>query len=96
VLPQKFAILGIGIDKHKTNKTGRMDWTGITRHARADLDAFAALADLFAHEIAIQKSRLLEMIRTGDQLLWESKIGLWDHRRTKVCDNDRNWFKWQK
>ena len=74
MLPQKFAILGIGVDKHKTNKAGKIDWTGISRHARADLDAFAALADLLAHEIAIQKSRLLEMIRTGDQLLWESKI----------------------
>lgn len=53
VLPQAFDIWGIGINKDKTNLTGKIKWTGITRHVRADLDAFAALADLMAHEIAL-------------------------------------------
>ena len=38
-LPHAFEILGIGISKHKMNRTGKDEWTGITRHARADLDA---------------------------------------------------------
>ena len=52
VSPRAFEILGVGIHKHKTNSTGKLEWTGITRHAKADQDAFAALADLLAHEIA--------------------------------------------
>lgn len=46
-----FDILGIGISEHKMNRTGKMEWTGITSHARADEDAIPALADLLAHEI---------------------------------------------
>lgn len=78
-LPQKFDILGIGISKHKTNSTGEVEWTGITRHARADLEAFAALADLLAHEIAIQTLKFIDMLQSDvadascDQL-WKSKV----------------------
>ena len=74
MLPQKFDILGIGVNKHRTNKTGKIEWTGITRHVRADLDALAALADLLAHEIGTQGFTLLDMIKTEDPRLWESKI----------------------
>lgn len=77
VLPQAFDILGIGINKHKTNTTGKTEWTGITRHARADLDAFAALADLIAHEIVMQGFRFVDMLQSidvHDQRLWKSKV----------------------
>jgi len=77
VLPQTFDILAIGINKHKMNRSGRIEWTGITRHARADLDAFAALADLIAHEIAVQSFRFVDMLQSIDvhgQQLWESKV----------------------
>jgi len=66
VSPRAFEILGVGIHKHKTNSTGKVEWTGITRHAKADQDAFAALADLLAHEIAIQTFRLINMLDSAD------------------------------
>lgn len=56
VSPHAFGILGFGINKHKMNNTRKMEWTGITRHAKAEQDAVAALADLLAHEDAIQSS----------------------------------------
>ena len=59
VLPQAFDILGIGINKHKTNMTGKIEWTGITRHVRADFDPFFALANLMAHEIEVQNFRFI-------------------------------------
>lgn len=77
VLPQAFEILGIGINKHKMNTTGKTEWTGITRHSRADLDAFANLADLLAHEVAIQGFKFVEMLQAidvHDQRLWKSKV----------------------
>ena len=46
VLPHKVEILGIGIAKDKTNKTGETEWTGITPNARADRDPVGGLADL--------------------------------------------------
>lgn len=58
IVPHASDILGIGISKHKMNRTGKVEWTGVTRHARADLDTFAALADLLAHEMSIQSFKL--------------------------------------
>jgi len=70
--------LGVGVNKHKTNNTGKIAWTGITRHVKADQDAFAALADLLAHEIAIQSFRLINMLESADphdgHELWNSRI----------------------
>ncbi len=47
-------------------------------HAKADQDAFAALADLLAHEIAIQSFRLINMLESADphdgHELWNSRI----------------------
>ena len=66
VLPQAFDILGIGINKHKTNMTGKIEWTGITRHVRADCDPFFALANLMAHEIEVQNLRFIDMLQSTD------------------------------
>lgn len=77
VLPQAFDILGIGINKHKTNMTGKIEWTGITRHVRADCDPFFALANLMAHEIEVQNFRFIDMLQSTDvheQQLWKCKV----------------------
>ena len=80
IVPHAFDILGVGISEHKMNRTGKVEWTGITRHARADLDAFAALADLLAHEIALQNFEFIDMLQSNvadasyDQQLWKSKV----------------------
>ena len=77
VLPQAFDILGIGINKHKTNMTGKIEWTGITRHVRADCDPFFALANLMAHEIEVQNLRFIDMLQSTDvheQQLWKCKV----------------------
>lgn len=74
VLPHKLEILGIGIAKDKTNKTGETVWIGVSPHARADRDPTGAVADVLAHEIAINKFELINMIRTGHPQLWQSRI----------------------
>lgn len=92
VLPQAFDIFAIGINEHKTNNTGKQEWTSMSRHARGDQDAFAALADLLAHEIAIQSFRLIDMIMTQcdpstskeyQQLLWQGKVFFPKRDKTK-------------
>ena len=62
--PQAFDMLGIGIAKHKTNTTGKVEFTGLTRHAMADMDAMAAMGDLLALEIH-DGFQLLQNMRTG-------------------------------
>ncbi len=74
VLPHKVEILGIGIAKDEMNKTGETEWTGNTPNARADRDPVGGLADLLAHEIAINNSGLIDMIRTGHPQLWKSRM----------------------
>jgi len=53
----------------------------IARHAKAEQDPFAALANLLAHEIAINSFSFMDMLQSGScdseecqQLLWKSKI----------------------
>ena len=77
VLPQAFEILGIGINKHKMNTTGKTEWTGITRDARAEFDASAFLAYLMAHEVRMQGFRFVEMLQSNDvhdQQFWKSNV----------------------
>ena len=57
----KGEILGIGIAKDKTNKTGETEWTGITPNAMADRDSVGGLADLLAHAIAINNFGLVDI-----------------------------------
>ena len=59
------------------NQTGKVEWTGITRQARADLDAFAALADFLPHEIAIQTLKFIDML--------QSDVVMIDWRRQRPC-----------
>ena len=77
VLPQAFDILGNGIRKDKTNTNDKTEWTGIARHSRADVDAFAAVADRVAYEIAVQSFRvvaLLQSIDVYEHQLYKSKV----------------------
>lgn len=46
---------------------------GLTPNARADRD-IGGLADLFAHEIAVNNFGLIDIIRTGHPQLWESRM----------------------
>jgi len=64
--PQQLNILGIGIKKHKTNTTGKVVYTGLTRHAMADKYALAALGELLALEMH-HGLRLLEQITSGEK-----------------------------
>ena len=91
VLPQAFDILGSGncrahiqppgvttsINKHKMNTTGKTEWTGITRDARAEFDASAFLAYLMAHEFRMQGFRFVEMLQSSTvhhQQFWNSNV----------------------
>ncbi|KAL0031450.1 hypothetical protein WJX77_001117 [Trebouxia sp. C0004] len=47
---------------------------GITPNARADRDAVGGLADLLAHEIAINNFGIMDMIRTRHPQLWQSRM----------------------
>ncbi|DBA77417.1 TPA: hypothetical protein ACH3X1_009249 [Trebouxia sp. C0004] len=83
VLPHKVDILGIGIAKDnclarrtklvKPNGLQSMP-AGITPNARADRDAVGGLADLLAHEIAINNFGIMDMIRTRHPQLWQSRM----------------------
>lgn len=64
IKPRAFDILGIGISKHKMNRTGKVEWTGITSHAKAELDALPAIADPLAHEIEIQGFKFIDMLQS--------------------------------
>ena len=71
-------MLSIGISEHKVNPTGKLERTCITRHAQAEQDPFAALANLLAHEIENYYNRfsLIDMLQsdTCQQLLWKSRV----------------------
>ena len=74
-------MLSIGIGEHKVNQTGKLERTYITRHAKAEQDPFAALANLLAHEIDSNGFSLLDMLQsasigseTCQQLLWRSRV----------------------
>ena len=85
-MPQAFDILGIGINEHKMNTTGRTEWTGITRDAKAEFDAPAYLAYLMAHEVRIQGFRFVEMLQSNgvnNQQFWKSKVFFPDTNMTK-------------
>ena len=73
-LPQAFDQLEIGINKDKTIPTGKTKWTGITRHVEADLDVFAALADLIAHEFAFRFIDMLQSVDVQEQQLCKNKV----------------------
>ncbi len=72
--PQQLDILGIGINKHKTYTTGKLIYTGLTRHAMAEKDAVAALGELLALEVHCSGLALLEQIRHGDRNWGRVKI----------------------
>ena len=46
----------------------------LSPNARADRDPVGGLADLLAHEIAINNFALIDMIRTGHPQLWQSRM----------------------
>ena len=64
--PQQLDLIGIGIIRHKTNNTGKVIYTGLTRHPMADRDALAALGELLAFEVHYGL-RLLEQIRSAEE-----------------------------
>ena len=81
ISPQPFDMLSIGIGEHKVNQTGKLERTYITRHAKAEQDPFAALANLLAHEIDNNGFSLIDMLQSGSidsetcqQLLWGSRV----------------------
>ena len=70
-----------GISEHKVNQTGKLERTYITRHAKAEQDPFAALANLLPHEIDNNRFSLIDMMQSGaidsetcQQLLWRSRV----------------------
>ena len=46
VVPQPFDILSVGLSEHKANPTRKLERICITRHAKADQDTCAALANV--------------------------------------------------
>jgi len=90
--PQQLNLIGIGINKHKTYSTGKVIYTGLTRHAMADRDALAALGELLAFE-AHHGLRLLEQIRRAEKEWVKVKMpvpgyaGKSDEAQTKQISN---------
>ena len=70
---QQLDLIGIGSNRHKTYSTGKVVYTGLTRHATADRDALAALGKLLAalgKLLAFEVHhglRLLEQIRSVEK-----------------------------
>ncbi len=93
--PQQLDLLGIGINRHKTYSTGKVIYTGVTRHAMADRDALAALGELLAFEVH-QGLRLLEQIRSAEKewvkvkILFPGCAGKSDEAQTKQISNLMN------
>ncbi len=48
IKPHAFDMINFGVAKDKTNKTGKVTYKGIARHAKAGWDVFASLAELLA------------------------------------------------
>ncbi len=67
-------IVGVGI---KTENVGKVVYTGLTRHAMADKDAFAAFGELLATDVDNGDFRLLEQIKNGENGI-ESKFYVQD------------------
>lgn len=65
--PHQLDILGIGINKHKIKPTGKVVYTGLTRHAMAEKDAMAALGELLALKVHCDCLTLLEQMRHGEK-----------------------------
>lgn len=63
---QQLDLIGIGSNRHKTYSTGKVVYTGLTRHATADRDALAALGKLLAFEVH-HGLRLIEQIRSVEK-----------------------------
>ena len=93
--PQQLDLLGIGINRHKTYSTGKVIYTGLTRHAMADRDALAALGELLAFEVH-HGLRLLEQIRSAEKewvkvkILFPGCAGKSDEAQTKHISNLMN------
>ena len=93
--PQQLDLIGIGINRHKTYNTGKVIYTGVTRHAMADRDAPAALGELLAVEVH-HGLRLLEQIRNAEeewvkvQMLFPGYAGKSDEAKTKQISNLMN------
>jgi len=93
--PQQLDLIGIGINKHKTYSTGKVIYTGVTRHAMADRDALAALGELLAFEVH-HGLRLLEQIRSAEKEWVKVKMvvpgyaGKSDKAQTKQISNLMN------
>ncbi|DBA90927.1 TPA: hypothetical protein ACH3X1_016137 [Trebouxia sp. C0004] len=93
--PQQLDLLGIGINRHKTYSTGKVIYTGLTRHEMADRDALAALGELLAFEVH-HSLRLLEQIRSAEKEwvnvknLFPGCAGKSDEAQTKQISNLMN------
>ncbi len=93
--PQQLDLLGNGINRHKTYSTGKVIYTGLTRHAMADRDALAALGELLAFEVH-HGLRLLEQIRSAEKewvkvkILFPGCAGKSDEAQTKHISNLMN------
>jgi hypothetical protein len=71
---QQLDLIGVGINKNKTYNTGKVIYTGLTRHAMADRDALAALGELLAFEVH-HGLRLLEQIGSAEKEWVKVKAG---------------------
>ncbi|DBA90684.1 TPA: hypothetical protein ACH3X1_003901 [Trebouxia sp. C0004] len=72
--PQQLDILGVGTDRHKTLSTGKVVYTGLTRHALAEKDAVAAIGELLALEAHSSRLALLEQMQHGRRPGVESRV----------------------
>ncbi len=73
IKPQAFDMIAFGVAKDKTNKTGKVIYKGIARHAKAGWDVFASLAELLAWEVA-NGFQLLNDIKHGKSAWTNSTI----------------------
>ena len=93
--PQQLDILGVGTDRHKTLSTGKVVYTGLTRHAMAEKDAVAAIGELLALEVHSSRLALLEQMKHGEKTRGRVNIlfpGYVDLSEKAQTDNISNLF----
>ncbi|DBA77045.1 TPA: hypothetical protein ACH3X1_009633 [Trebouxia sp. C0004] len=83
ITPQAFDMIAFGVAKDKTDRTGKMIYKSISRHAKAGWDVFASLGELLAWEVA-NGFQLLNNIKLGNNDWRDSTILFPGQHQTRV------------
>ena len=88
--PQQLDLLGIGINRHKIYSTGKVIYTGLTRHAMADRDALGALDESASWSEAARTDQERRKEWVNVKILFPGCAGKSDEAQTKQISNLMN------